>query len=96
MWSSRSHVRIPNVYLSTIRFLYNVLLLHHSQWFRSCEICYLLSLVAQAFMLKRVAEEPLGHAAAIVADVLENAETNRVITASQKRALLHEMAVKLS
>lgn len=47
-------------------------------------------------MLKRVAEETLGHAAAIVADVLENAETNRVITASQKRALLHEMALKLS
>ncbi|GLJ28059.1 hypothetical protein SUGI_0550970, partial [Cryptomeria japonica] len=28
----------------------------------------------QAFMLKRIAEEPLGHAAAIVAEVLENAE----------------------
>lgn len=50
----------------------------------------------QAFMLKRAAEEPLGHAAAIITDVLENAETNRVITASQKRALLQEMALKLS
>lgn len=50
----------------------------------------------QAFMLKRAAEEPLGHAAAIIADVLENAETNHVITAAQKCALLQEMALKLS
>lgn len=50
----------------------------------------------QAFMLKRSAEEPLGHAAAIIADVLENAETNKVITASQKKALLQEMAFKLA
>ncbi|KAL7098945.1 hypothetical protein ACP275_09G051000 [Erythranthe tilingii] len=50
----------------------------------------------QAFMLKRAAEEPLGHAAAIIADVLENAETNHVINASQKRALLQEMALRLS
>ncbi|KAI0525152.1 hypothetical protein KFK09_004544 [Dendrobium nobile] len=50
----------------------------------------------QAFMLKRAAEEPLGHAAAIITDVLENAETNHVITASQKRALLQEMALRLS
>lgn len=50
----------------------------------------------QAFMLKRAAEEPLGHAAAIIADVLENAESNRVIDASQKRALLQEMAIRLS
>ncbi|KAG5522748.1 hypothetical protein RHGRI_034783 [Rhododendron griersonianum] len=50
----------------------------------------------QAFMLKRAAKEPLGHAAAIITDVLENAETNHVINASQKRALLQEMALKLS
>ncbi|KAG6635560.1 hypothetical protein I3843_11G049700 [Carya illinoinensis] len=50
----------------------------------------------QAFMLKRVAEEPLGHAAAIITDVLENAETNHIINASQKRALLQEMALRLS
>ncbi|KAJ9567345.1 hypothetical protein OSB04_003311 [Centaurea solstitialis] len=50
----------------------------------------------QAFMLKRTTEEPLGHAAGIVADVLENAETNLVINATQKRALLHEMALRLS
>lgn len=47
-------------------------------------------------MLKRVSEEPLGHAAAIITDVLENAESSRVITASQKRALLQEMALRLS
>lgn len=47
-------------------------------------------------MLKRAAEEPLGHAAAIIADVLENAESNQVIDASQKRALLQEMAIRLS
>ncbi|KAK4427730.1 Diacylglycerol kinase [Sesamum alatum] len=50
----------------------------------------------QAFMLKRAAEEPLGHAAAIITDVIENAETNHVINASQKRALLQEMALRLS
>ncbi|KAA8541014.1 hypothetical protein F0562_024848 [Nyssa sinensis] len=50
----------------------------------------------QAFMLKRAAEEPLGHAASIIADVLENAETNHVINASQKRDLLQEMALRLS
>ncbi|KAK4402253.1 Diacylglycerol kinase [Sesamum angolense] len=50
----------------------------------------------QAFMLKRAAEEPLGHAAAIITNVLENAETNHVINASQKRALLQEMALRLS
>lgn len=47
-------------------------------------------------MLKRAAEEPLGHAAAIITDVLENAETNHVINALQKRALLQEMALRLS
>ncbi|KAL8130390.1 hypothetical protein V2J09_019545 [Rumex salicifolius] len=48
----------------------------------------------QAFMLKRATEEPMGHAAAIIADVLENAESNHVIDATQKRALMHEMAIK--
>ncbi|KAK9669168.1 hypothetical protein RND81_13G113100 [Saponaria officinalis] len=50
----------------------------------------------QAFMLKRASEEPLGHAAAILTDVLENAESSHVINASQKRALLQEMALRLS
>ncbi|XP_077215023.1 diacylglycerol kinase 1-like isoform X2 [Tasmannia lanceolata] len=64
-------------------------------WFQ--EPCILgISHHGQAFMLRRASEEPLGHAAAIITDVLENAETNRVITAAQKRALLQEMALKLS
>ncbi|KAL3640482.1 Diacylglycerol kinase [Castilleja foliolosa] len=64
-------------------------------WFQQpCTIT--ISHHGQAFMLKRAAEEPLGHAAAIIADVLENAETNNVINASQKRALLQEMALRLS
>ncbi|KAG1342005.1 Diacylglycerol kinase [Cocos nucifera] len=64
-------------------------------WFqRPCTL--VVSHHGQAFMLRRTAEEPLGHAAAIITDVLENAETSRVITASQKRALLQEMALKLS
>ncbi|KAG5536504.1 hypothetical protein RHGRI_024065 [Rhododendron griersonianum] len=64
-------------------------------WFQQpCTLA--ISHHGQAFMLKRAEEEPLGHAAAIITDVLENAETNRVITASQKRALLQEMALKLS
>ncbi|XP_077211419.1 diacylglycerol kinase 1-like [Tasmannia lanceolata] len=64
-------------------------------WFQ--EPCTLgISHHGQAFMLKRAVEEPLGHAAAIITDVLENAETNHIITASQKRALLQEMALKLS
>ncbi|KAL6650148.1 hypothetical protein ACP70R_014372 [Stipagrostis hirtigluma subsp. patula] len=50
----------------------------------------------QAFMLRRTIEEPLGHAAAIVTDVLEHAESSHVINASQKRALLQEMALRLS
>ncbi|KAL2643898.1 hypothetical protein R1flu_011485 [Riccia fluitans] len=50
----------------------------------------------QAFMLKRTAEEPLGHAAAIMVEVLENAECRGLISAAQKRALLQEMAVRLS
>lgn len=50
----------------------------------------------QSFMLKRTAEEPLGHAAAIIVEVLENAECRGLISAAQKRALLQEMAVRLS
>lgn len=65
-------------------------------WFQE-QLCTLtISHHGQAFMLKRVSEEPLGHAAAIITDVLENAETNHIISASQKRTLLQEMALKLS
>ncbi|BBH08573.1 diacylglycerol kinase1 [Prunus dulcis] len=49
----------------------------------------------QAFMLKRADEEPLGHAAATITDVVENAETNHVISDVQKRALLQEMKYSL-
>ncbi|KAH0975785.1 hypothetical protein GBA52_017684 [Prunus armeniaca] len=64
-------------------------------WFQQpCTLA--ISHHGQAFMLKRAAEEPLGHAAAIITDVLENAETNHVISAVQKRALLQEMALRLT
>ncbi|XP_038679930.1 diacylglycerol kinase 1 isoform X2 [Tripterygium wilfordii] len=64
-------------------------------WFQQpCTLA--ISHHGQAFMLKRTAEEPLGHAASIITDVLENAETNHVINAGQKRALLQEMALRLS
>ncbi|XP_048329235.2 diacylglycerol kinase 1 [Ziziphus jujuba] len=64
-------------------------------WFQQpCTL--IISHHGQAFMLKRAAEEPLGHAAAIITDVLENAETSHVINASQKRALLQEMALRLT
>ncbi|CAI9111875.1 OLC1v1012204C1 [Oldenlandia corymbosa var. corymbosa] len=64
-------------------------------WFQpTCTLA--ISHHGQAFMLRRTAEEPLGHAAAIVTDVLESAESNHVINASQKRALLQEMALRLS
>ncbi|XP_043704283.1 diacylglycerol kinase 1 isoform X1 [Telopea speciosissima] len=64
-------------------------------WFQ--EPCTLaISHHGQAFMLRRASEEPLGHAAAIITDVLENAETSHIITASQKRALLQEMALRLT
>lgn len=63
-------------------------------WFQ--QPCILdISHYNQAFMLRR-ADEPLGVAASVVTDVLENAETNRVISTAQKKALLQEMALRLS
>ncbi|XP_066357777.1 diacylglycerol kinase 1-like [Miscanthus floridulus] len=50
---------------------------------------------SQAFMLKRVSEEPLGHAASVMADILEKAENSGIISASQKRTLLQEIASRL-
>ncbi|OVA00770.1 hypothetical protein BVC80_9083g62 [Macleaya cordata] len=50
----------------------------------------------QVFMLKAAAEDPHGHAAAIIADTLENAETNDVNTAPQKQALVQEMLLRFS
>jgi diacylglycerol kinase (ATP) len=49
----------------------------------------------KAFMLKRVSEEPISHAASIMADILENAENSGTISASQKSALLQEIASRL-
>ncbi|KAF8411780.1 hypothetical protein HHK36_004339 [Tetracentron sinense] len=50
----------------------------------------------QMFMLRRASEEPTGHAAAIMTEVLVNAECNGVINASQKKLLLQQMALQLS
>ncbi|KAE9610206.1 hypothetical protein Lal_00006562 [Lupinus albus] len=51
----------------------------------------------QVFMLRRTSEdEPKGHAAAIMTEVLLDAECKGVINASQKNVLLQEMAINLS
>ncbi|XP_048335526.1 diacylglycerol kinase 2 [Ziziphus jujuba] len=50
----------------------------------------------QAFMLRRASEEPRGHAAAIMTDVLVDAECKGIINASQKNTLLQQIAVQLS
>lgn len=47
-------------------------------------------------MLRRASEEPTGHAAAIMTEVLVNAECNGVINAAQKKLLLQQMALRLS
>lgn len=46
-------------------------------------------------MLKRISDETIARAASVVSDVLENAESNNVINASQKRALLQDIAGRL-
>ncbi|KAI4987916.1 hypothetical protein ZWY2020_028674 [Hordeum vulgare] len=58
--------------------------------------CLEISHRGQMFMLRRPSEEPTGHAAAVMSDVLVNAECNGVIDAAQKRLLLHEIALRLS
>ncbi|WVZ89003.1 hypothetical protein U9M48_035467 [Paspalum notatum var. saurae] len=58
--------------------------------------CLEISHCGQMFMLRRTSEEPTGHAAAIMSEVLVNAECNGVIDAAQKRLLLHEIALRLS
>ncbi|XP_068665318.1 diacylglycerol kinase 2 [Aristolochia californica] len=50
----------------------------------------------QMFMLRRASEEPTGHAAAIMTEVLVNAQCRGVISAAQKRLLLQQMALRLS
>lgn len=50
----------------------------------------------QVFMLRRASDEPRGHAAAIMNEVLLDAECKGVINASQKKVLLQQMALHLS
>ncbi|KAL5998427.1 Diacylglycerol kinase 2 [Asimina triloba] len=50
----------------------------------------------KVFMLRKASEEPTGHAAAIMTEVLVNAECNGVINASQKKLLLQQMALHLT
>ncbi|KAG4391496.1 hypothetical protein JHK82_013441 [Glycine max] len=51
----------------------------------------------QAFMSRRTSEdEPKGRASAIMTEVLLDAECKGIINASQKKALLQEMAINLS
>jgi diacylglycerol kinase (ATP) len=50
----------------------------------------------QVFMLRRASEEPRGHAAAIMTEVLADAECKGVINASQKKLLLQQLALNLS
>ncbi|KAL8100347.1 hypothetical protein AgCh_032556 [Apium graveolens] len=52
----------------------------------------------QVFMLRRASgsQERRGHAAAIMTDVLVDVECKGVINASQKKLLLHEIALQLS
>eukprot|EP00898_Chlorokybus_atmophyticus_P002701 jgi/Chlat1/3431/Chrsp23S03754 len=54
-----------------------------------------ITLHGQAFMLRRSRGEPVGYAAAVMGEVLDNAESSGLITAQQRRALLTEMARKL-
>ncbi|XP_058101877.1 diacylglycerol kinase 2 [Magnolia sinica] len=50
----------------------------------------------QVFMLRKASEEPTGHAAAIMTEVLVDAECNGVINTAQKRLLLQQMALHLT
>lgn len=50
----------------------------------------------QMFMLRRASEEPTGHAAAIMTEVLVDAECKGVINATQKNLLIQQMALHLS
>lgn len=60
--------------------------------------CLEISHHGQVFMLRRASgsHEPRGHAAAIMTDVLVDAECKGVINASQKKLLLQEIALQLS
>ncbi|PIA47362.1 hypothetical protein AQUCO_01400202v1 [Aquilegia coerulea] len=58
--------------------------------------CLQITHHGQVFMMRRASEEPIGHAAAIMTEVLVNAECNGVINAAQKKLLLQQMAIHLS
>ncbi|KAG5412298.1 hypothetical protein IGI04_008617 [Brassica rapa subsp. trilocularis] len=49
----------------------------------------------QVFMLRRASDEPRGHVAAIMNEVLLDAECKGVINAAQKKQLLQQMALNL-
>ncbi|KAM7258319.1 hypothetical protein ACFE04_014060 [Oxalis oulophora] len=50
----------------------------------------------QVFMLRRASEEPRGHAAAVMTEVLLDAECRGIINANQKKVLLQNLALQLS
>ncbi|KAK4264667.1 hypothetical protein QN277_025811 [Acacia crassicarpa] len=59
--------------------------------------CIEISHRGQMFMLRRTSEdEPRGHAAAIMTDVILDAECEGIINAYQKKVLLQQMAIHLS
>ncbi|KAJ7945148.1 Diacylglycerol kinase [Quillaja saponaria] len=58
--------------------------------------CLEITHCGQVFMLRRASDEPRGHPAAIMAEVLLDAECKGIINASQKKVLLQEMALHLS
>jgi len=54
-------------------------------------------LYIQAFMMRKTSDdEPKGRATAIMTEVLLDAECKGIINASQKKALLQDMAINLS
>jgi len=54
-------------------------------------------LYIQAFTMRKTSEnEPKGRAAAIMTEVLLDAECKGIINASQKKVLLQDMAINLS
>ncbi|KAI4310836.1 hypothetical protein MLD38_035787 [Melastoma candidum] len=50
----------------------------------------------QVFMLRRAAEEPKGQATAIMTEILEDANRKGMISTSQRKALLQEVALSLA
>ncbi|KAL2941927.1 Diacylglycerol kinase 2 [Bienertia sinuspersici] len=50
----------------------------------------------QVFMLRKSSEEPRAHASAVMSEVLFDAECKGIINSSQKRALIEQIALRLS